>query len=158
MIVSCKNSKMMPLKKQSFKTETGSLSIPTGGVVSSSLSDHSIDFSGVGGNTSATSLDLDPALPEAPAVASAEVDSPVVGASAGAAPTLPQTSPVSTGDLKITARGFLEGTNVFHDVKLKHGSYTGGTPKGIILHKTAGKAHSCQEDNTVGNKAPHIYM
>jgi hypothetical protein len=58
--------------------------------------------------------------------------------------------------LSISANGLLKGDNVHNDLNLKSGSYKGGKPKGIILHKTAGK--SCRSNNTVSNKAPHIFI
>jgi len=71
--------------------------------------------------------------------------------------TLDTTKTVTLGNLSIDESGLLHGDDVHHDLAPTGRSYSTGSPKGIILHKTAG--NSCnRRNNTVSNKAPHLYI
>lgn len=81
------------------------------------------------------------------------------GSLAPAGPDAPGSDnpPVATGDYKIGSNGLLTGKNVHHYIGGGTLSkYTGGSPKGIILHKTAGPG--CNDNNTSVNQKPHIYV
>jgi hypothetical protein len=68
---------------------------------------------------------------------------------------------LANSDLSIDGNGVMQGTNVYQQISpalTDERGFPAAGPKGIILHKTAGKV--CNPNNTVpsGYEKPHIYI